>query len=520
MMVVMPRYAAIDIGSNSIRLMVAEASSDARRKLPALTTLHADRSVTRLGASVFQSGRLSEEAIAAVCAHLERMAAAYKKMEVAGVRAVATAAVRDASNQHEFIQRASAAAGAPVEIISGQEEARLIHLGVQCRWPHQNERILIVDIGGGSCEVILSEQGQLTAAFSRPLGAVRLTEVFMKSDPPAEQELHRMSQWIDERLTAPVNRIGHGFDRMIATSATAAAIVCVINRVPRARRDEADRLRATTPQVRKFFKEIRTRDLASRRKVGGIGPRRAEIIVAGTAVFLRALEAFQHPSMYYLAAGVRDGIIADLTNRGVGRELTRLSGDQRRVVEEMSRRYGVSLKHVRKVAALALEMFEGLRPLHRLPPNAGKLLEAAAYLHDVGHFVSDTGHHKHSAYIVTNSDMAGFTDQERHMIATLCRFHRKAMPATRHSSFQSLSPDERRTLLHLIPLLRVADSLDRGHEQRVQRVECQMRNGTILMRVVSEDDVDLEQWAADRSGEIFRQVYNAPLVLTRSKDGN
>jgi exopolyphosphatase/guanosine-5'-triphosphate,3'-diphosphate pyrophosphatase len=444
------------------------------------------------------------------------MAASYRRMDVIGVRAVATAAVRDASNQHEFIEKASAAIGSPVEIISGQEEARLIHLGVQTRWPHPKQRILIVDVGGGSCEVILSEQGQLVSAFSRPLGAVRLTEVFLKSDPPTDLELHRLDKSIDERLTVAAKRISGPFDRVIATSATAAAIVCAVNRVPRARREEADRLRATTPQVRKFFQEIRNRGLAERRRHSGIGPRRAEIIIAGTAVFLRTLETFEHPSLYYLSAGVRDGIIADLAMRGVGRETSHLSPEQKKVVEDMSRRYGVSLKHARKVATLALELFGALRPLHRLQPNVGKLLEASAYLHDIGHYVSDTGHHKHSAYLVANSDMPGFTDEERHLIALLCRFHRKAMPAQRHSAFQSLLPDTRRAVLMLIPLLRIADSLDRGHEQRVHDLECQMRNGTIVLRLHSEQDVDLEQWAAERSSDVFRQVYGIPLVVQQS----
>jgi exopolyphosphatase/guanosine-5'-triphosphate,3'-diphosphate pyrophosphatase len=513
----MPRYAAIDIGSNSIRLLVAEASAGSNHQQPKIETLQADRSVTRLGASVFQTGRLAEDAMQLVCAHLERMAAAYRKLEVIGVRAVATAAVRDASNQHEFLERASAAAGAPVEIISGQEEARLIHLGVQVRWPQARQRVLIVDVGGGSAELILSESGRLVMAFSKPLGAVRLTEVLLKSDPPSERELHRLSQYIDERLEAPVRRFDGGFDRMIATSATAAAIVCAVNRVPRVRREQADRLRVTAPQLRKFFKDISARDLGGRRKVAGIGPRRAEIIVAGAAVFLKVLESFHHPSMYYLSAGVRDGIIADLAARGVGRELTRLNSEQKRVAEDMARRYGVILKHARKVAALSVDLFEALRPMHRLPASCGKLLEAAAYLHDVGHFISDTGHHKHSAYVVSNSDLPGFTDEERHMIALLCRFHRKAMPAARHSMFNSMTAEARRTLLMLIPILRIADNLDRGHAQRVESIECQMRSGAIVVGVHSSEDVDLEIWAAERTADIFRQVYNVPLVIARAK---
>lgn len=515
-MVSMARYASIDIGSNSIRLLVAEALLEAKTGRIALATLAADRSVTRLGASVFRDGRMSAESIDAVCGHLRRMAETYQGFHVSGVRAVATAAVRDASNQQEFLERASAAAGTRVEIVSGQEEARLIHLGVQARWPSRR-RMLVIDVGGGSAEVVLSENGKLVTAFSKPLGAVRLTEVMLKNDPPTEQELGRLFRYIDERLASPVERIGHGFERVVATSASAAAIVCSINRVPRNRRDEADRLRASSAQIRKFFKEVSVRDLEGRRKFGGIGPRRAEIIVAGAAVFLRALELFRHSSLYYVSAGVRDGIVADLAARGVGRDISHLSPDQKRVVEEMARRYGVALKHVRKVASLAVDLFESLRPLHKLPATDGKLLEAAAFLHDIGHFISDTGHHKHSAYVVLNSDLPGFTVEERRLVALLCRFHRKAMPAPRHAAFDGLAPEQRRILTLLIPILRIADNLDRGHEQRVREVNCQMKDGAIVIALRSDQDVDLQQWAAERNSEIFRQVYGVPLVVTRER---
>ncbi len=508
----MPRYAAIDIGSNSIRLLAADASP------PRTVPLAVDRSVTRLGESVFRTGRISEEAIRLVSEHLTRMREAYTNLEVTGVRAVATAAVRDASNQHEFLARATEAAGTPVEVISGQEEARLIHLGVQSRWPHPNRRILIVDVGGGSAELILSESGTMKAAFSKPLGAVRLSEVFLKTDPPDARSLDRLEKYIDEKLSGAVGRIGRGpFDRFIATSATAAAIVCAINRVPRARREQADRLRASSAQVRRLYDQLSTSDLQHRRAMQGIGPRRAEIVVAGSAVFRRAMETFEQPSLYYLAAGVRDGIIADLAARGVGRELSRLTRDQRTVVEEMTRRFGVSLKHARKVATLAHELFESLRPLHRLPAEQGRLLEAAAYLHDVGHFISDTGHHKHSAYVVANADLPGFTDQERHVIAMLCRYHRKTMPVARHSTYQQLAPEWKRTVSYLIPLVRIADSLDRGHEQRVEDLACDLRNGAVVLTIQAKGDTELEQWAAERTGDAFRQVYEKPLVVSRGR---
>ena len=510
----MPRYAAVDIGSNSVRLLVGD-------HIPGgpLRSLAAEREVTRLGEGVFRSGRIDDQAMDFLCAQLSRMAQVIARHEVLAIRAVATAAVRDANNQHEFIARASAALGAPIEVISGQEEARLIHLGVILRWPEQKGRVLLVDVGGGSGEVTLSEDGRLQESFSKPLGAVRLAEVFLKRhDPPAAEDLHRLERYVDEKLMPAVERFGRGkFTRMIATSASAAAIVSAINRVPRARRDQADRLRATKSQIKSFYQDVTSKSLAQRRQMTGIGPRRAEIIVPGAALYWRVLELFQHHSMYYLSAGVRDGIIGDLAARGVGRELSQLSREQRGVVEKLSRRYAVPLKHSRKVAALAHQIYTTMHDQHRLPPAWGKILEAAAYLHDAGHYISDTSHHKHSDYIVRNADLAGFTDHERILIALLCRYHRKAMPQPRHSEYQALSPEERRVLLLLIPLLRLADSLDRTNQQLVESVDLEDRDGALVARIRSHGDADLDEWAAERLTDLFRQVYGKPLEVLRER---
>lgn len=509
----MPRYAAVDIGSNSVRMLAAETGTGGPAKI-----LAAERQVTRLGSGVFQSGRITPDAMEFLAGQLSQMAQTFRKLDVLAVRAVATSAVRDASNQNEFLERAGQALGAPVEIISGQEEARLIQMGVESRWPQTNKRVLIIDVGGGSAELILSDQGVLEQAFSKPLGALRLTEAFLKSDPPAPLELHRMNEYIDEKLATPLRQIGAGkFDRVIATSATAAAIVCAVNRVARSRREEADRLKASTPQIRKFYRQVSSLGVSGRSKIQGVGPRRAELIVAGAAVFRRALELFQQPSLHYSAAGVRDGIIADLSARGVGRELARLSRDQRRVVEQMARRYGVPLAHARKVAQIAQQLFEALQPLHRLPPVHGKLLEAAGYLHDIGHYVSDSSHHKHSYYLVAHSDMPGFTDLERQMIAQLCRYHRKSMPTPRHAPFQAFTADARRAITFLAPLLRIADSLDRSHDQRVGDLHVQLRNGSVTLALESRSDTDLEMWAAERVAGAFRETYETALTLTRAK---
>jgi exopolyphosphatase/guanosine-5'-triphosphate,3'-diphosphate pyrophosphatase len=509
----MARYAAVDIGSNSVRMEAAEVMPNA-----SLRILASERQVTRLGESVFRSGRISPESLTLVCGILSNMAAAYKRLDVASVRAVATAAVRDSSNQMEFVARASAALGTEVEIISGQEEARLIHLGVRSRWPHPAERFLIVDIGGGSAEIIVSEHDRIGQAWSKPLGALRLQGLFLRTDPPQPSAIHQLEEYIDERIGPAMQRIGQmRIDRVVGTSATASAVVSAVNRIPRMRRDEADRMRDGTPEIRKLYRDICGMDTRRRQAITGIGPRRAEIIVPGTAVLLRLLESLNVPALWYSAAGVRDGIIADLAARAAG-ELSQLSADQRRVVEAMAEHYGVGARHAKTVARLAGSLFTACQSAHRLPAEYGRLLEAGAYLHDIGHYVSDTRHHKHSYYLVANSDMPGFTEREREIVANLCRYHRKAPPRPEHPNLQSMDAEAKRAVILSMPLLRLADSLDRSGEQRVKTVQCVVRPNDfqVTLHPVEGNDVDLEIWAAEQQKEIFREVYGKGLVLARN----
>jgi exopolyphosphatase / guanosine-5'-triphosphate,3'-diphosphate pyrophosphatase len=509
----MPRYAAIDIGSNSIRMEAAEAVPGQPPRI-----LASDREVTRLGESVFRSGAVSEDAMKLACDVLARMAALYRRLDVVGVRAVATSAIRDTHNPAEFLSRASRAAGTEVEIISGREEGRLIHLGVQSVWPQPGKRVLVIDVGGGSAEIIAAEDGATGEVFSRPLGAVRLQAMFLGSDPPAPLELHQMREFIEEKLAGAVNRLANSrWDRAVATSATASAVVSAISRVSRSRREHIDRLRVSAPQVRQLYARLSQLNVAGRRRVTGIGPRRAEIIVPGVAVLERFLQLFRLPSLYYSRAGVRDGIIADLAARGVGVELSQLSRDQRHEAERAGRRFGVSIEHARQVASIGHMLFQALQPQHQLPPAYGKLLEAAAYLLDAGHYISSSSHHKHSWYVVANSDLAGFTERERLFIAGLCRYHRKSMPSPVHDSWQVLTPDERRVLHLLIPILRLADNLHRGHDQRIQGVECRMRDGQVVLQVSAIGDIDLEQWAAERAGEVFQQVYGKAISVVKAR---
>jgi exopolyphosphatase/guanosine-5'-triphosphate,3'-diphosphate pyrophosphatase len=511
----MARYAAVDIGSNSIRLLVADVDAGGQ-----LTRLAEDRQVTRLGESVFTGGILDENAIRLTEEVLARFREIVASHGGASMRAVATSATRDASNQAGFLYRATAALGAPIEIISGVEEARLIGLGVNATWPQNGEPVLIIDVGGGSAEFVLMQSGAMVEGYSRPLGAVRLKEVFLDKDPPRRDQILRLQEFIDEKLELVVRRLGRqAFVRGIATSASAAAIVCAINGIARNERSAANRQMATQEQVRRLYRELMEMPIDRRRTMTGIGPRRAEIIVAGVAVFLRAMERFDLPALYYSSAGVREGIIADLDNRGGESRLSgKLPGELRRTVETLAKRYGISLAHAKVTAAFAVELFDRLRPLHRLDPSYARLLEAACHLLDVGHYVSDTSHHKHSHYLVKHADLPGFTEDEKQLIALLCRFHRKSTPASRHSELSVLSASQRRALELLVPFVRIADALDRSRDQHVRLARCEIQGDEVILTLEAEDGKDyaLEEWAVERSGAAFRSVYDKHLVVGKA----
>jgi exopolyphosphatase/guanosine-5'-triphosphate,3'-diphosphate pyrophosphatase len=383
------------------------------------------------------------------------------------------------------------------------------------RWPQPDKRVLIVDIGGGSGEIIASEGGRLIDAVSKPVGAVRLQEMFLHGDPPEPRELHQMAEFVDAKLAGAIARMGLHWDRVLATSATAAAVVCAVNRVSRSRREQADRLRASTARIRSLYRSIAALDLQGRRKVAGIGPRRAEIIVAGAGALLRILERFHASAVYYSAAGVRDGIIADMSARGVGGELARLNRDQRNEVERVATHFGAVLKHARRVARFTQVLYTRLQPLHQLALNYGRLLEAAAYFCETGHYINDSGHHKHAYYIVSNVDFSGFQNREREFIANLCRYHRKAMPSAAHPEYQALAPEDRRPLLLLIPLLRLAGNLARSPQnEEVEIVDCEIQASRVVVRLRAPREPDLAEWAASRVSDVFHEVYGKSLVVS------
>ena len=379
----MPTFAAIDIGSNSVRLKIS------RLQAGRLKEIHEDREVTRLGEGVFSGGLLSPQAMSQTVRVLRRFHRATQECGTDSVRVVATAALRDARNSRTFLEWVRSTTGWTIEIISGLEEARPIHLGVVSTGRMAAHSVLLVDLGGGSCELTLSRDGQLRDTISLPLGAVRLTGEFLHHDPPRKNELKRLQEFVAREIARIQDRIRSArAGAVIATSGTAAALAAVASRMARLqkRRPSAN---ATREMIRRIAKQITSLPLEQRRKVPGIGPRRAEIISAGAVVFAELLERCHLEGFRYSELGLRDGILAQMaaeydrsTRSGRAVESERWESIKRAVEH-----YRVDLNHAMHVRDSALLLFSSLTSVHHLPLEYREWLSAAAMLFEVGDYV-------------------------------------------------------------------------------------------------------------------------------------
>ncbi len=358
----MPTFAAVDIGSNSVRLKIAEANRDR------LKTVFEDREVTRLGAGVFADGSLEPQTMAHTIQVLQRFFRATQSHAVDRVRVVATSALRDAKNSRAFVDWVRTATGWRVEIISGLEEGRLIHLGILSNARIGSTRALLIDLGGGSCELTLSDKGHIAEMVSLPIGAVRLTQTFIHSDPPRKNELEQMRGFIQREISRVQQRvIESGVQAVIATSGTAAALSGLYTQ----RGDGNGSKPVAVPQtaISKIARDLSRRNLTQRQALRGIGPRRAEIIIAGSMVYSELLDRCELRSFRYLPLGLRDGLLAQMMAdyNASSAMAERVESERQDALISAAKHYGVDLLFARRIRDLSIQLFRRLQPLHQLP---------------------------------------------------------------------------------------------------------------------------------------------------------
>ncbi|MGA2536095.1 MAG: Ppx/GppA phosphatase family protein [Terracidiphilus sp.] len=545
----MPTFAAVDIGSNSCRLKIAKVVAHQLR------TLHEDREVTRLGGSVFETGLISPQAMAATIQALKRFQRAVQEAGVDKIRVVATSAMRDARNGAAFQAWVKAETGWNMEIISGLEEGRLIHMGIMAGEPEFNAkstipslsgRVLLVDLGGGSCEITLSERKRIKETISVPLGAVRLTGEFLSNDPPSAEELSRMRRWIARELRRAHRKVHPtGSLSMIGTSGTAAALAEACSAgtkgagksagspaakftSQRVRKSSAQPLKAMAPepvvggfagtkQVRRMATRMAKLTLPERSAVEGIGPRRAEIIVAGAEVFAELLESFGLPGFRYLPLGLRDGILAQMLAEQDARATAHREFEHERweSVLATARRYGVDLKQAEPVRAHALQLFRDLKALHDLPPEYEAWLAAAAMLRDTGKFINHQGHHRHTQYLISSSEMYGFTQLQLTLVSAIARYLGKSRPQPGDRAMRNIPAEEHMHVHRAVALLRLAVALNQDRASDVLRVRAKIYPKRIYLEVEpGRTGAELELWSLRKEAAYFREVFGRELFAT------
>jgi exopolyphosphatase/guanosine-5'-triphosphate,3'-diphosphate pyrophosphatase len=529
-------FAAIDIGSNSCRLKIARVVAHR------LKTLHEDREVTRLGTSVFDTGLISPDAMALTLKALKRFQRAVQMHGVDRIRVVATSAMRDARNAPAFLTWAKAETGWAIEIISGLEEGRLIHRGVMYAEPGASGKVLLVDVGGGSCEITLSDHKRIKETISLPLGAVRLTQEFIPGDPPSEEGLARMKQFIARELRRAHRRIQPAsVPLVIATSGTAAAlseahtalVTPTAQTVKPASKSTRKPLRSsnaarvstaaapheitTQTQVRRLATKLRKMNMTQRSAVPGIGPKRAEIIVAGAFVYAELLESFELPGFRYSDLGLRDGILAQMLAEQDDRATLHQQFEQERweSVLATAQRFGVNLRQADPVKNHAVQLFRDLAPLHRLPSEYENWLAAAAMLSETGKFLNHQGHHRHTQYIISSSEIYGYTAQQRTIVSAIARYLGKTRPQPGDRAMRNIPLEEHANVKKSVVLLRLSRALNQDRASDVLRVNARVYPKRILLELEpGRTGAELELWSLRKEADYFRDVFGRELFVT------
>lgn len=495
--------AVIDLGSNGCRCLITEIRSDRSRR-----NLFDEREPVKLGEGIFRSGELTDAGMSRAIAALKRFRSEAQKYNAMSIRAVATAAVREAGNKSEFTKRVQKEVGLRLDVISGSEEARLIALGVLDGVPERQESI-VIDIGGGSSEISVCRGTEVKASFSLQLGAIRLSEMFLRSDPPKEKEVKLLREHIEDVLSEHVgDRVTQKKRVLLGTAGTIGALEEALRNQGKGAPGAIER-----KDLGKLHDRLSKMDIAERKKV--VEEKRVDTIIAGSAILHGIMEYLGLDEVQVSKRGLRDGLMLDLISR-IGMPLPYVEA-QEKAMREGVRAFGKRCmfreEHAEHVTTLALSLFDQLHGLHKLGPDKRSLLYAAAMLHDVGLFVSYTKHHKHSAYLIQNAELPGFTEADKELIAQTARYHRKNHPRPKHEGYVGMSAEDQDAVKKLAGLLRLADALDRAHKRHVQFVTSKVDGKKVDITLHSKLGADLELWAAEPKSELLEESLGVKISL-------
>jgi exopolyphosphatase/guanosine-5'-triphosphate,3'-diphosphate pyrophosphatase len=513
------KLAAIDIGSNSIKLAVVDAAAS-----HSFAVLAREKETVRLGHETLREEFLSPPAIEAAADCIKRFRSIAEARGAERVIATATASVREATNAAEFIDTVERRTGVRVEVLSGIEEARLIGLAAALGCGATSVSLINLDIGGGSTEISLVRGGVPASLFSVKLGAVGLTERFLASDPPKQKELRALREEVRGALERPARELrGASWQRATGTSGTILAVAEALRAAEAKQKSQGAQpagAEVVLSRLVRFNERMAELSSAERRGVYGLSAQRAEIIIAGGQILEGALRALGINLLRTCDWALREGVIIDFLREFEAESKPPVpdNADPRlRGVHAVGRRFGYEETHAHQVARFAETIFDELAGPASLTRHQRTLLSAAALLHDIGYHIAHEGHHKHALYLIKNSELTGFSEAERDLIANVARYHRGSPPKDKHPDYSTLNQADRETVRRLAAILRVADALDRNHDSRVSELRCVREGQTLSLQLSSERECDRERAAAESKSDMFKEVFDCELALSRER---
>jgi exopolyphosphatase/guanosine-5'-triphosphate,3'-diphosphate pyrophosphatase len=514
--------AAIDVGTNSIHMVVVQIQTD----LPTFKIMTAEKDTVRLGERCQETGNLTPAAINRAIAALRRCQDLARSFQAEAIIAAATSAVREAPNGHEFLNLVKQELGLHIDLISGEEEARRIYLGVLSAVEFNHQPHVIIDIGGGSTEIILGDGGEPRYLSSTKIGAVRLTELFVQSDPITEHDYRRLRTYVRGMLEWPTDSVlalqkpGETL-QLIGTSGTIESLLTLhlsekLGELPAS----LGGYELTLAELRQLTQRLRQMKYEQRAQMLGMSERRAEIIVCGAVILKEAMEMLGCKSIRACSRALREGMIVDwMLSHNLIEDRLRYQGSvRRRSALSMAHKYHVDLDNGERVANFALALFDQTQgKLHHWGETERQLLWASSILHNCGHYVSHSAHHKHSYYLIRHGGLLGYTDTEIELVANLARYHRKSPPKKKHDQFRNLDPQQRLQIEQLSALLRIGVALDRRQigaitEVRSRYTPIRQELHLHLTPKHLDDDCELELWSLDYKKPEFETTFGVKLV--------
>ncbi len=498
-----PRLAAIDVGSNALRMQVAEL-------LPGfvLKPIKTIRSSVRLGRDVFANQTISDGTMKRAVTAMRSFSEWMEKLEVTQYTAVATSAAREAANGKQFLDTVRKESGIDLQLLPGEEEARVVYMAVSRRLPLGDRTVLVVDIGGGSVELILGKDGRVQALESMKMGTVRMLQRLggNSRDFPrrAREYVEATRSWVDYWLQQ------QQVDLFVATGGNAEELGDLAQRLFHKPTNDL----VSLSELDHVVALLESMSVEERQRKLELRPDRADVLLPALLVLQTLMRHLKMDSLVLPRVGLKDGLLEDLRFQALGQRPDGLDREQvLSSVLQLGRKYDFDEAHARKVTELSLQLFDPLQPIHKLTPSHRLLLEAAAWLHDIGKFINFSAHHKHSHYIIMSSPMVGLSSAQRALVAAIARYHRKAEPGAQHEFFRNLNFEERGLVVKLSALLRLAEALDAEHGGMVGQILVRLNKSKVHLTLVGEGEMLLERWALATKLAPFEKALGVKMVI-------